>query len=75
MQNCIDNDLLLSLLITVISAVVFILTEDLTNTMVLVDRWTLLMLLILGIQLIVYLLATRRRKDDGGENRPQSDYE
>ena len=75
MQNCIDNDLLLSLLITVISAVVFILTEDLTKTMVLVDRWTLLMLLILGIQLIVYLLATRRRKDDGEENRPQSDYE
>ncbi len=75
MQNCIDNDLLLSLLITVISAVVFILTEDLTNTMALVDRWTLLMLLILGIQLIVYLLATRRRKDDGEENRPQSDYE
>ncbi len=75
MQNCIDNDLLLSLLITVISTVVFILTEDLTNTMALVDRWTLLMLLILGIQLIVYLLATRRRKDDGEENRPQSDYE
>ena len=75
MQNCIDNDLLLSLLITVISAVVFILTEDLTNTMALVDRWTLLMLLILGIQLIVYLLATRRRKDDGEENKPQSDYE
>ena len=65
--------LLISVLITIISAVVFILTEDLTNTIALVDRWTLLMLLILVIQLLVFLSATRHRKNDGEQNKPQID--
>ena len=55
--------LLLSAVITVLSAVAFYLTEDLTNSMTLVDRWTVLMLIILVVQGLVYLRATRRRDD------------
>ncbi len=62
--------LLLSAVITVISAIVFWLTEDLTNSITLVDRWTLLMLIIFVVQGLVYLRATRRRDDGEKEEEP-----
>ena len=62
--------LLLSVLITVISIVAFFLTEDLTNTMALVDRWTILMLVIFAVQAFLYWRATRRRDDEESDKDP-----
>lgn len=61
--------LLLSLGITILAAVIFFLTEDLTNTMALVDRWTLLMLIILAVQGIGYYRATHQKEDQDPEDR------
>ena len=56
---------LLSAVIAVISVVVFLLTEDMTNSMRFVDRWTILMvLLLIGQAVIVFLF--RRKKDESG---------
>ena len=63
--------LLLSLGITILAAVIFFLTEDLTNTMALVDRWTLLMLIILAVQGIGYYRATHQKEDRDPEDPQQ----
>ena len=63
--------LLLSIGITILAAVIFFLTEDLTNTMALVDRWTLLMLIILAVQGIGYYRATHQKEDQDPEDPQQ----
>lgn len=60
---------LLSLVPALGSLVAFILTEDMRQPMILVDRWTLLMVLIALVQLVVCLFA-KKQKDtpDDPEN-------
>ena len=41
------------------SIIAFILTENMNNTMVLIDRWTLLMGIILIIQAVIAVLAKK----------------
>ena len=62
---------LLSFVPTIVAIVFFILTEDMRNTMVLTDRWTLLMFIIALIQVVVAFMAIKRRSGqdddkDGG---------
>lgn len=56
---------ILSILSGVLAPIVFLLTENMNNPMVFVDRWTLLMVVILAIQVISMLLVryTRSRED------------
>ena len=64
--------LVLSILITLLAALVFFLTEDLTNTMALIDRWTILMLVIFAVQAFLYWRATHRRDDDDEGDNPEN---
>ena len=68
-QNVSTWRLLLSIGITILVAVIFLLTEDLTNTMALVDRWTILMIIILVVQGIGYYRATHQKEDQDPEDR------
>lgn len=52
-----------SLVPAIVAVVAFILTEDMRLPMILVDRWTLLMLLIALVQLVVCFFA-RKSKDE-----------
>lgn len=54
---------ILEALTTVIAVVVFLLTEDMRLPMVLIDRWTPLMLLILLVTWILDLRLARYRED------------
>ena len=62
---------LLSAIVAVVSVVVFLLTEDMTNTMRLVDRWTILMvLLLIGlVGMSGTLVWTLRRGNDNRMTR------
>ncbi len=50
---------ILSAVIAIIAIITFILTEDMSNPMVLIDRWTILMAIYTAIQLIVARLAKK----------------
>ena len=55
----------ISSLIPAIGAIIaFILTEDMSNPMVMVDKWTLLMVIILAIQVGVAILAKKKEDDE-----------
>lgn len=58
--------------IAIVMAIIFVLTEDMTLKMVLVDKWTLLMAIIFLIQFILMIFCARQKKDneeqDGVEN-------
>ncbi len=48
-----------SLLPAILSVIVFILTEDMRNPMILVDRWTLLMVIIAVVQILVAFFSKK----------------
>ena len=55
----------ISSLIPAIGAIIaFILTEDMSNPMVMVDKWTLLMVIILAIQVGVAIMAKKKEDDE-----------
>lgn len=67
---------ILSLLPAIASVVTFILTEDLAGKMVWTDRWTLLMLVYLGVQAVLAFLSRNKEvepedKDDQNQNPEQ----
>ena len=67
---------ILSLLPAIASVVTFILTEDLAGKMVWTDRWTLLMLVYLGVQVVLAFLSRNKEvepedKDDQNQNPEQ----
>nr|MCR5468686.1 hypothetical protein [Lachnospiraceae bacterium] len=51
---------LFSIVPTVVSVILFVLTEDMTGKMVLTDKWTLCMVIILILQMIIAFYATRK---------------
>ena len=51
---------IISLLPAICSVIAFILTENMRNPMVLVDRWTLLMVIIAVIQILVMMLSKKK---------------
>ncbi len=55
-----------SLIPTIASIIIFILTEDMSNPWVWVDKWTILMAIITVAQIVVMLLS-KKEKDDGDD--------
>ena len=45
------------------SIIVFILTEDMRNPMVFVDKWTLLMVIIAVIQIVIAVLSMKDKQE------------
>ena len=59
---------LLSLIPAIAAIIIFLITEDLTQQMQLVDKWTILMVVILIIQVLVAIFAKKKEdenKEDG----------
>lgn len=54
---------IVTILLAIIAVIAFFLTEDLTNTMALVDRYTILMA-ILMVAAVLTILTGKRKKDD-----------
>lgn len=62
----INNKIILriaTIIIAIISAIVFILTENIHLPMILIDRWTILMVIILIINLLIAVFAWHKEKD------------
>ncbi|MBQ6621407.1 MAG: Cna B-type domain-containing protein [Mogibacterium sp.] len=55
---------LASLIPAIAGIVTFILTEDMSLPMQLVDRWTIVMVIILAVQVLVALFSKKKREDD-----------
>ncbi|MGX8774522.1 MAG: MBG domain-containing protein, partial [Bacillota bacterium] len=51
----------------IVSIIVFFLTEDMTLPMILVDKWTLLMIIFFAFQILTAILNKRASKDDDDE--------
>ena len=58
----------LASIIPAIGAIIaFILTEDMTNPMIMTDKWTIMMIVILAVQCIVAIAAKKKSDDTDGE--------
>ena len=57
----------IALLLAVISVVIFILTEDMSNSMTLFDRNTVLMAILLIVSIAAFIAG--RKKSGGNDNR------
>ncbi len=58
---------LVSLVPAILSVIAFLLTENMRNPMILVDRWTLLMVIIAVVQVLVMLLSKKKTEDNTQE--------
>ena len=58
---------LASLVPAILSVIAFLLTENMRNPMILVDRWTLLMVIIAVVQVLVMLLSKKKTEDNTQE--------
>lgn len=61
-----------STITAVVSVIAFFLTEDITLTMVLVDRWTLLMAAFLIVQVIFVLFGRKWKELDDNKNNTET---
>ena len=61
---------IVALIVSIISVFIFILTENMLNPMILVDKWTLLMIIFLAINVLLWI---KRRKKEEKENNEESD--
>jgi NADH:ubiquinone oxidoreductase subunit 3 (subunit A) len=61
--------LVLTIIASIAGIIVFVLTEDMRNLMIYVDRWTIVNAIILAIVTIGYALAFKTRKDEKDENK------
>ena len=52
---------MISVIVGIITAIIFIITEDMSLPMVLIDQWTLLMIILLIIQIIVTILCKHKK--------------
>ena len=59
---------LASIIPAIAAIVAFNLTEDMTNPMIMVDKWTLLMVVILAVQVIVAIVAKTKKRGDEEAN-------
>ena len=59
-----------TIIISIISLIIFIFTEDITLPMVLVDKWTIVMILILIAQLVL-TIASKHKVEDEDENEEE----
>lgn len=58
------------LLPAILSVILFIMTEDMRNPMVFIDKWTLPMLIILLISIVLSYITKRKDEDKDDENTP-----
>ncbi|MBR0474479.1 MAG: hypothetical protein IJJ19_05715, partial [Erysipelotrichaceae bacterium] len=58
---------LFSIIPAAVSVILFILTEDMRNPMVLFDKWTLLMMVIMIGNLVVAYLTRNKKEDEEKE--------
>ncbi len=54
---------LASLLPAIAAVIAFVLTENMRNPMILVDRWTLLMVIIAVVQIVVAFLSRKKKEE------------
>lgn len=54
---------ILSIIVSIIAGIIFLLTEDMSLPMALVDEWTLLMIIILIIQIIIMAFCKHKKKE------------
>ena len=66
---------LLSAAVAAVSVIVFLLTEDMTNSMRFVDRWTILMVLLLIGQAVIVFLFRRKKDENGPAEEPVQEEE
>ena len=61
----------ISVITAIVSVIVFVLTEDMRQPMILVDRWTLLMVIFLLINVVTLFLGRKWHEEDEeeGQNR------
>ena len=57
----------MSLIPAIGAAIIFIITEDMSNPMALIDGWTILMAVILLIQVVVAMIA-KKSKDENEDD-------
>ena len=57
----------LGLIPAIVSVIAFILTEDMSDPMTMVDKWTILMLIILGVSAVTAFLTRNKDKDEEEE--------
>ena len=66
---------LLSIIPAVVSVIFFILTEDMRNPMIFVDKWTLWMVVFAAANVILAVLSKKKRKeDDDDDNKQKPNY-
>ena len=58
-----------SLIPAVAAVIAFVLTENMRLPMIMVDRWTLLMVIIAVVQLIVAVLCKKKKESEEDENQ------
>ena len=66
---------ILDIIPAVVAVIVFILTEDMTLPMQLVDQWTLLMLVIMLIDIILAIFTKKTTKDDDKDDDEEDENE
>lgn len=52
---------MISVVVAILTAIVFLITEDMSLPMVLIDQWTLLMIILLVIQIIITILCKYKK--------------
>lgn len=60
---------LLSLIPAVGSVIVFFLTENMKNPMIMVDKWTIWMILILAVEVVLAVLSKKKNEDKDEEDK------
>lgn len=63
---------IVSIAIALISIIVFILTENVFNPMILVDSWTLTMVIILVVQIITFIIGRKWKDVEQEEEEPET---
>ena len=52
---------MISIIVAIVTAIIFLITEDMSLPMVLIDQWTLLMIVLLVIQIIITILCKHKK--------------
>ena len=52
---------MISVVVAILTAIVFLITEDMSLPMVLIDQWTLLMIILLVIQIIITIFCKHKK--------------
>ncbi len=52
---------MISVVVAILTAIIFLITEDMSLPMVLIDQWTLLMIILLVIQIIITILCKHKK--------------